>query len=112
MRVSVQLPTDRVEQLEEFCTGEAIAGMAQAVEAAGLDACFVTDHPMPDDRWLASGGHHALDPVVALSFAAAATERIQLQTHILVAPYRNPFLMAKSIASPSVRADRTATGIS
>ena len=46
---------------------------AAAAEAAGFDACFVTDHPAPDTKWLAGGGHHALDPFVALSFAAAAT---------------------------------------
>jgi probable F420-dependent oxidoreductase len=46
-----------------------------------------------------TGGHHALDPFVALSFAAAATTRLRVQTHILVLPYRNPFLTAKSVLS-------------
>ena len=41
----------------------------------------------------------ALDPFVALSFAAAATSRLRLQTHILVLPYRNPFLVAKAVLS-------------
>src|SRR5262245_47088662 len=76
--------------------------MARAVEAAGFDACFVTDHPFPNDRWLASGGHHALDPFVALSFAAAATTTLRVQTHIVVLPYRNPFLTAKSVLSLDV----------
>jgi probable F420-dependent oxidoreductase len=76
--------------------------MAQAAEAAGFDACFVTDHPFPGDRWLADGGHHALDPFVALSFAAAATRTIRLQTHVLVLPYRNPFLVAKAAATLDV----------
>jgi len=100
MRFSVQLPTDRVDLPEEFGTAEAIAEMAGAVEAAGFDACFVTDHPFPSDRFVReAGGHHALDPFVALSFAAAATTRLRLQTHILVLPYRNPFLTAKAVAS-------------
>ena len=51
---------------------------------------------------MASGGHHALDPWVPLSFAAAATTTIGLQTHILVLPYRNPFLTAKSVVSLDV----------
>src|SRR5262245_18971783 len=76
--------------------------MARAVEAAGFDACFVTDHPFPNDRWLASGGHHALDPFVALSFAAAATTTLRVQTHIVVLPYRNPFLTAKNVLSLDV----------
>ncbi|MEN8182147.1 MAG: LLM class F420-dependent oxidoreductase [Myxococcota bacterium] len=102
MRFSVQLPTDRVSKGEEFLAGDAVAEMAQAVEAAGFDACFVTDHPFPDDRWLAGGGHHALDPFVALSFAAAATSRLRVQTHVMVLPYRNPFLAAKAAASLDV----------
>lgn len=99
MRFSVQLPTHRVDRDGEFVTGGAIAEMARTAEAAGFAACFVTDHPFPGDRWLAGGGHHALDPLVALSFAAAATQRIRLQTHVLVLPYRNPFLVAKAAAS-------------
>ena len=75
---------------------------AQRPRRAGFDACFVTDHPAPDAKWLAGGGHHALDPFVALSFAAAATTRLRVQTHILVLPYRNPLLTAKSVLSLDV----------
>ncbi|MEM7412737.1 MAG: LLM class F420-dependent oxidoreductase [Myxococcota bacterium] len=102
MRFSVQLPTDRVDAGDEFVSAAAIREMAQAVEAAGFDACYVTDHPFPGDRWLASGGHHALDPWIALSFAAAATERLRLQTNIIVIGYRNPFLTAKAVSSLDV----------
>ncbi len=99
MHYTLQLPTDCVELPDEFQTAEALAEMARAAEAAGFGACAVTEHPIPEDRWLARGGHHALDPFVALSFAAAATRRLRLQTHLLVLPYRNPFLTAKAIAS-------------
>lgn len=102
MRFCVQLPTERASAPDEFLTAQAIAEMARSAEAAGFDACFVTDHPIPDDAWLASGGHHTLDPFVALALAAAATERIRLQTHVLVLPYRNPFLVAKSAVSVDV----------
>ena len=99
MRYSVGIPVDHVHARQEFVTGDAIAEMARAVEAAGLDAVYVTDHPAPDDRWLAGGGHHAQEPLVALAFAAAATTRIRLHTHVYVAAYRNPFLAAKSVAT-------------
>ncbi len=102
MRFSLQLPTDRVDAGDEFVGGPAVAEMARAIEAAGFDACFVTDHPFPSERWLASGGHHALDPWVVLSFAAAATTRLRVQTHIAVLGYRNPFLLAKAVASLDV----------
>ena len=102
VRFSVRLPTDRVHCGQEFTSARGIAEIAAAAERAGFDACFVTDHPFPVQRWLDGGGHHALDPFVALSFAAAATTRIRLQTHILVLPYRNPFLAAKSALSLDV----------
>jgi len=102
MKFSFQLPLDKVHAADQFLTGAAVAEMARALETAGIDACYVTDHPIPSDRWLASGGHHTLDPFVALAFAAAATSRLRLQTNIIVVPYRNPFLIAKSIASLDV----------
>ncbi len=86
MRFTIQLPTHRVEKFEEFASGEAVAEMARAAEDAGFDACFVTDHPFPGDKWLAGGGHHSLDPFVCLTWAAAATRRIRLQTNIVVLP--------------------------
>jgi alkanesulfonate monooxygenase SsuD/methylene tetrahydromethanopterin reductase-like flavin-dependent oxidoreductase (luciferase family) len=102
VRFSLQLPTDRVVSGDEFVSGPAVAEMAREIEAAGFDACFVTEHPFPPRRWLESGGHHALEPYVALSFAAAATTTLRLQTNIAVLPYRSPWLTAKAAASLDV----------
>jgi probable F420-dependent oxidoreductase len=93
------LPTNRIDKAGEFVTGEAVMEMAASAEAAGFDAVFVTEHPFPPDDWMETGGHHALDPFVALSFAAAATRRLRLQTNLCVLPYRNPFLTAKAVAT-------------
>ena len=98
MRVSLGLPTHRVD-LPEVLTGGAIGRMARHAEEAGFDAVFVTDHPFPDDQWLKTGGHHTLDPFVALSFAAATTTTLRLHTNLYIAAYRNPFLSAKAVAS-------------
>ncbi len=54
---------------------------------------------MPGDKWLGAGGHHALDPFVGLAVAAAVTTRVRLMTNLTVLPYRNPFLLAKAVAS-------------
>jgi probable F420-dependent oxidoreductase len=102
VRASLGLPTHRLDRGDEFVAGDAIAHMAEAAEAAGFDAVFVTEHPFPGDAWLAHGGHHALDPLVALSFAAAATTRLRLQTNLYIAAYRNPFLSAKAVATLDV----------
>jgi probable F420-dependent oxidoreductase len=99
MRFAVQLPTSQVFDGDEFVSGPAITEMARAAEAASLDAVAVTDHPAPPARWVAGGGHHSVDPFVALSFAAAATTRLRVLTQVVVLPYRNPFLLAKAAAS-------------
>ncbi|WP_319453318.1 MULTISPECIES: TIGR03619 family F420-dependent LLM class oxidoreductase [unclassified Mycobacterium] len=99
---SFELPTHRVEHADEFVTAAAIAEVTREAESAGFAAVHVTDHPAPDAKWLDHGGHHALDPFVALSFAAAATSTIKLLTNIYVAAYRNPFLGAKSVQSLDV----------
>jgi probable F420-dependent oxidoreductase len=96
------LPTDRVDAGAEFVSPEAIAEITQAAEAAGFESVFVTEHPFPSDEWMRTGGHHALDPFVALSFAAAASTRISLLTYLCVLPYRNPFLTAKAALSLDV----------
>jgi len=102
MRFGVAIPTDRVDAPEDFLSPDGVAAIALAAEEAGFESAYVTDHPFPVQRWLDGGGHHALDPFVVLSFAAAATTTLRLQTHILVLGYRNPFLLAKSILSLDV----------
>ena len=99
MKVYVALPTDHVDLGTEFVSGEGVATVARAAETAGFDGVYSTEHPFPDDDWLASGGHQALDPFVGLSFAAAATTRLRVLTNLCVLPYRNPFLAARAMAA-------------
>ncbi len=86
----------------EFQTAAAITEMARAMEAAGIDACYLTDHPAPDAAWLHANGHDALDPFTTLGFIAAATTSLMLHTNIIVMAYRNPFLTAKMAATLQV----------
>ncbi|MGD9795312.1 MAG: LLM class F420-dependent oxidoreductase [Acidimicrobiia bacterium] len=94
---------------EALFTRSFVRQYAKAAEDAGFDGIFFTEHPIPDDRWLATGGHDALDPFVALSFVAAATERVRLITNLTVLPYRNPFLLAKSVATLDLLSDGRVT---
>jgi probable F420-dependent oxidoreductase len=73
--------------------------VARAVEESGWMGLAFTEHPIPGARWLENGGHQTLDPLVTLGFAAAVTSRIKLLTYLVVAPYRNPFLLAKAAAT-------------
>lgn len=102
MRFSFGLPTHRVDAPGELLGAAAIGQLAAAAEAAGFDAVSATEHPFPPVAWLRHGGHHALDPMVALTCAAAATGHARLHTNLFVLPYRNPFLAAKAVASLDV----------
>lgn len=102
LRYSLALPVDRVAAGEELVSAPAIQVLAAGYEKLGFHAAFVTDHPAPDDRWLAGGGHQALEPTVALGVAAGATSSLKLHTNVYVLPYRNPFIAAKALASVDV----------
>ena len=89
-----------------------LAEFARTAEDLGYDSVNITEHPIPGDKWLGAGGHHAIDPFVGLAFAAAATSRIRLLTNLTVLPYRNPFLLAKTVASlDRVSGGRTILGV-
>jgi probable F420-dependent oxidoreductase len=101
-QINVSLPFDHIEQPDEFLRPEAVSEISQLLERLGFAGCNVTDHPCPTGRWLDAGGHHAQDPFVLLSFVAAATSKLRLQTGILVLPYRNPFITARAVATLDV----------
>jgi probable F420-dependent oxidoreductase len=82
------------------------AAMAGAVERAarhaeelGFDDVWVSDHlVVPSSQ--AYPAPYLYDPLVTLSFAAAATSRIGLGTSVLVAPqYPSPLALANTLAS-------------
>jgi probable F420-dependent oxidoreductase len=102
MKFDVGVPSGAIKHFETWVGDGDLNEFAVAAEEAGLDAVNVTDHPFPEDSWLANGGHHAFDPFVALSSMSAVTSTIGLRTNLLVAGYRNPYLAARSIASLDV----------
>jgi len=99
MKINIPLPFDRIGDAEQFLTMAAVREVGAAVERAGFHAGLVTDHPCPTGRWLDSGGHHAQAPFVVLALLAAVTTKLRLQTGILVLPYRNPFIVARDVAT-------------
>ena len=93
---------------------EIIRAVSSAAEAAGFATLWAGEHVVmvdePSSRYPYSGdGKIAvpadadwLDPLLALTFAAAATSRIGLATGILLLPEHNPVLAAKQIATLDV----------
>ncbi|MEJ7583098.1 MAG: LLM class F420-dependent oxidoreductase [Acidimicrobiales bacterium] len=99
MKFSVTYPLVSRPCAPELLTGDAVGRFARTAEGAGFDGVGFTDHPAPTQRWLEAGGHDALDPFAALAFCAAATTRLRLIPNIVVLPYRNPFVVAKAVAT-------------
>jgi probable F420-dependent oxidoreductase len=84
------------------------ARLAAAAEAAGFESLFVPEHthipagretPWPGGPELPPQYFHLHDPFVALTAAAAATERLRLGTGICLVVERDPIVTAKLVAS-------------
>ena len=85
------------------------AVLAAAVEELGFDSLYLPEHthlPVEEDTPPALVGgvrlddyKRCLDPLVALSTAAAVTTRIGLGTGILLAAQHEPILLAKQVAT-------------
>jgi probable F420-dependent oxidoreductase len=99
MRYAITHPMISHPYNPELVSGRGIAKVATAAESAGFHGFGFTDHPAPTQRWLDAGGHDALDPFVAMAYAAAGTTTLRLIPNIVVLPYRNPFVVAKAGAT-------------
>src|SRR3954470_3030389 len=84
----------------------ALAGTARAAEAAGFESLWAGEHvALPDPQVPPSPmapQDPALDPLLALAWAAAATRSIRLATGIVILPQRSPVVLAKRVASLDV----------
>jgi probable F420-dependent oxidoreductase len=84
------------------------AALARAVEERGLESLLFTEHthiptsrrtPWPSGDELPREYSHTLDPFVALSAAATATEHLLIGTGICLVIERDPITLAKEVAS-------------
>jgi probable F420-dependent oxidoreductase len=85
-----------------------VVELARAAEERGLDSLWLPEHthiptsrqsPWPGGGELPEEYRRSLDPLVALSAAAGATQRLRLGTGILLAAQREPIVTAKAVAS-------------
>jgi probable F420-dependent oxidoreductase len=74
---------------------------ATYAESAGIDTVWVNERlsTPPGMGWPAEDGGRYLDCLMALTYIAARTERIQLGTGVLNVPYHLPFQLVKQVAS-------------
>jgi probable F420-dependent oxidoreductase len=109
MRFVVEYPLGTDDHGEPWSKPSSMIAFATALEAAGIDAVALTDHPAPSTKWLEHGGHATIDPFVGLGFFAAVTTELRLMTSLIVVPYRNPLLLAKSMTAVDVVSGGRAT---
>ena len=85
---------------------ETASAVACAAEDAGFDSVWTAEHVvLPDPQVPPSPvgpRERLLDPLVALAFLAARTQRLRLATGIVILPQRNPLVLAKALASVDV----------
>ncbi|WP_020657286.1 TIGR03619 family F420-dependent LLM class oxidoreductase [Amycolatopsis benzoatilytica] len=75
-----------------------LAGLARLAEKLGYDAVWLPDHVLPPEPFgEVFGGVY--EPLVTLGYLAAATERVQLGTSVVIAPLRSPYVLAKQAAT-------------
>jgi alkanesulfonate monooxygenase SsuD/methylene tetrahydromethanopterin reductase-like flavin-dependent oxidoreductase (luciferase family) len=84
-----------VEGQEGVSWGQWVA-LAQAVERAGLEGLFRSDHYLSILRGAPAG---ALDAWVTLGALAAVTERIHLGTLVSPVTFRHPSVLAKNVVT-------------
>jgi probable F420-dependent oxidoreductase len=107
MRIGIHLP-----QFGRAITAGGVQRAAREAEAQGFDDLWVSDHlVIPKEQPYPAP--FILDPLTALAFAAAVTERVGLATSVLVAPqYASPLQLANTLASLDAMSDgRVAIGI-
>lgn len=106
MEFSVRLPTSN-----SVASVENIVRVAREAERLGFEGVSVHDHLAFAGDWVACGSIEARDgekeknffeALNVLSYVAAVTEKVKLQTGILVLPIRNPLHVAKGTATVDV----------
>ncbi|WP_433604760.1 LLM class F420-dependent oxidoreductase [Dactylosporangium sp. CA-139114] len=120
LKVGIGLP-----QLKDFDPRTAVTRAARAAEEIGYDSVWVFErfllpedqtgphglYSVPDAPWPVRYGG-VLDPLVALTLAAAVTERVELGTCVLVAPLHVPARLARTLSSlDAVSGGRVVAGV-
>ncbi|MFF7475440.1 TIGR03619 family F420-dependent LLM class oxidoreductase [Streptomyces sp. NPDC008092] len=97
-------------QMRQYSLGTDVPDVARAAEQIGYDSLWVFERalfpepatqglynvpglPWPDEY------RGVAEPLVTLTLAAAATERVRLGSSVLVAPLHNPFQLARSLGT-------------
>ncbi|MDF8265473.1 TIGR03619 family F420-dependent LLM class oxidoreductase [Luteipulveratus flavus] len=96
MRFQVVLPDESPDTEPSL-----ISDIAVAAEQLGFDTVYLPDHLLPPGEYgpppRPFGGVY--EPLVTLAYIAARTSTVRLATSVLIAPLREPVLLAKQAAT-------------
>jgi probable F420-dependent oxidoreductase len=91
-------------------TGALLRALGPAVEERGFESIWLPEHVVlfdeyessypysPDGRFPGGGEFGLIEPLTALTYLAAVTDRVRLGTAICLVPQRNPIYTAKQVA--------------
>ncbi len=98
-------------QLGPLEEGEYASAFARLVEELGFESVWAVEHAVMCVETTSTYPYHPSgrspfseqvvqpDPLIWLSYLAAATTRLRLATGVLILPQRNPVILAKALAS-------------
>jgi probable F420-dependent oxidoreductase len=93
MRIGVTVPN-----FGPAATFDSLRAWAALVEDAGFDFLMVGDHVAATPDVTAAYPGPFWEPLTLLGYLAGVTRRVELGTTVLVVPYRDPLLTARSLA--------------
>ena len=104
-----------------FCESEQLVQLAPIAEELGYKGVVLPDHVAMPDQAHSSYPYSEyeldpkmpfLDPWPAITAMATVTERLRFATYVYILPMRDPFSVAKSVATASILSQgRTALGL-
>jgi probable F420-dependent oxidoreductase len=105
MRIGFALPN-----IGLVATPQAVITVAERAEQLGYNSLWTIErllypvkpqspYPATPDGSLPEPYRHALDPLEALTFAAARTKKIALGTSVIDIPYYNPVMLARRLTT-------------
>lgn len=109
MQIDVFVPLSALNATPSF-----LRALGPALEERGFGAVWVPEHVVlfddyessypysPDGKFPGGGDTGLLEPLTALTYLAAVTDRIRLGTAICLIPQRNPVYTAKQVADLDV----------
>ena len=105
MRFGVAIPA-----YGQSADGAVVRDLIAAAETLGFESAWWPDHiAVPDYATTVNLSPPFLEPLAACGWGLGATARLRFGTDVLVAPYRNPLLVAAMVGT--LRADPGSVGL-